>query len=299
MHTTTKVGSLIQTRALVCGPNISVSSAAGLMQIGHCSSVLLTDLEHPVGIFTEADAKQLDFDDPAEFARPVSELASMDLVRVSEDMYLHEAVDVMRERAIRHLVVVTHRGDLDGIVTLTDVVLCPEVWCHLKGHTASTALSDSLVRTHPEQSLASAAGLMREAGVDSNLVIAGNGRLVGLVTERDLVGAIAIADPGRSVGDVAHKPLLMVDGRYDLLRAWDLMTRSRLRHLVVVDEAGEALGILSFADLLRVAVADQSTDSPCAECDDFEGPITRNYRRIPKAMADSLDDYVDLDLDPA
>jgi CBS domain containing-hemolysin-like protein len=146
---------------------------------------------------------------------------------------------------------------------------------------------------------------MRESRGDWTLIASEVGRPVGLLTERDLVQIIATSDVNGSVGEAARKPLLMVDAGYDLLRAWDLMSRSKIRHLVVLDGSGEVRGVLCFRDLLEFAVGqglactgdEVSPQSANGRRSPGDGPITRNHRRIPPSLVEIVEEYVDLDFD--
>jgi DNA polymerase-3 subunit epsilon/CBS domain-containing protein len=77
----------------------------------------------------------------------------------------------------------------------------------------------------------------------------------GIVTERDVLraidrlGAAALELP---VGQVAARPLISVPADAFLYRAIGRMSRHRIRHLGVVDEAGRVVGALSARDLLRL-----------------------------------------------
>ena len=77
----------------------------------------------------------------------------------------------------------------------------------------------------------------------------------GIVTERDVLraidrlGAAALELP---VGQIAARPLICVPADAFLYRAIGRMSRHKIRHLGVVDEAGRVIGALSARDLLRL-----------------------------------------------
>lgn len=77
----------------------------------------------------------------------------------------------------------------------------------------------------------------------------------GILTERDVLraidrlGAAALELPA---GQVAARPLISVPADAFLYRAIGRMSRHRIRHLGVVDEAGRVVGALSARDLLRL-----------------------------------------------
>jgi len=77
----------------------------------------------------------------------------------------------------------------------------------------------------------------------------------GIVTERDLVRAIASDGPAALVAPVERfmsKPLEVVPADAFVYRALGRMSRLQVRHLGVVDEDGRVVGALSARDLLRL-----------------------------------------------
>jgi signal-transduction protein with cAMP-binding, CBS, and nucleotidyltransferase domain len=80
-----------------------------------------------------------------------------------------------------------------------------------------------------------------------------DGALVGIFTERDLVGRIDHADALWShvvVKDVMTPHPTVVRGEDSLAEALRLLTQGRRRHLPVVDDRGTVRGLLSIRDIL-------------------------------------------------
>jgi CBS domain-containing protein len=99
--------------------------------------------------------------------------------------------------------------------------------------------------------LRSAARALREGEVGT-LVIMGGDDIVGIVSERDVVRALADdADPDDVwVADVmSASPRYLTKGE-SVTSAVEIMLTAGIRHLPVVDE-GELVGIVSMRDLAR------------------------------------------------
>jgi CBS domain-containing protein len=110
-----------------------------------------------------------------------------------------------------------------------------------------------LVSVDPQATVAEVARLMRVDDRDSVAVMS-KGRLVGIVTERDLVQAIADGvNPQQTKADVimSADPATVGDDE-DVAVVAVKMVRLGIRHLPVVNQAGEPVGLLSARDLVAV-----------------------------------------------
>ena len=81
-----------------------------------------------------------------------------------------------------------------------------------------------------------------------------NGRLIGMVTDRDI--AIRVVAEGKdpqstSVREVASTDLVTIDPQQDLDEALRLMARHQVRRLPVIEEDGRLVGVVAQADVAR------------------------------------------------
>jgi CBS domain-containing protein len=123
----------------------------------------------------------------------VAEFMTKDLFTVHEDEALDLVASLMDWKQIRHIPVEDKQGRLVGLIT------CFEVLRHLarvasEGATAPVAVSSIMVRDPltivPETLTLDAIALMRREKVDC-LPVVNQGRLVGIVTERDFINVAA------------------------------------------------------------------------------------------------------------
>lgn len=106
----------------------------------------------------------------------------------------------------------------------------------------AVALDDSVRR---------AAELMDELNVGA-LPVCDDGRLVGIVTDRDItVRATALGSPPDStnVSEVMTEPAYSISQDSTLEEAEQLMGTAQIRRVPVVDDAKHVVGILSLGDL--------------------------------------------------
>lgn len=103
-----------------------------------------------------------------------------------------------------------------------------------------------------------AASSMARLGIGALLVV-DDGDIVGIISERDL--AREVVGAGRSadavhVSEVMTRDVLYVETSHTNEECMALMTRSRARHLPVL-EAGKLVGLVSIGDLVKDLISEQ------------------------------------------
>lgn len=122
-----------------------------------------------------------------------------------------------------------------------------------------------VISVGPEDSVLSAARTLSKRGIGSVLVLvrAGNGEILGILSERDLLHGLA-----REAGAVLHcrvRDLMTRDIETctpgDTLHSvMERMTRGRFRHLPVVENR-RLLGIISIGDVVKNRLAEQTAEA--------------------------------------
>src|SRR2546426_2399843 len=116
-------------------------------------------------------------------------------------------------------------------------------------------MSRPVVTANPTNSVATCAGLMNDAHVGS-VVILDNGKVVGILTERDLVGLAATrygSDWTRSpVKEWMHEEVDTIPPTTAIADAFRTISERGYRHLPVVSD-GVLVGIVTMRDLMRQA----------------------------------------------
>jgi CBS domain-containing protein len=110
--------------------------------------------------------------------------------------------------------------------------------------------SRGIVSVAPEHSVRDAARTMAGHGVGSALVFAGQ-RLAGILTERDVLHAVAAAADldATQAEKIMTRDVVTVGPDWEVYEAAAEMADRRIRHLVV-SEGGRVAGVLSVRDLL-------------------------------------------------
>ncbi len=120
-------------------------------------------------------------------------------------------------------------------------------------------MTENPTTCEPTSSIVDCAKVMAKEDVGPIPVVDG-GRLVGLVTDRDIV-VRAVAE-GRdikstTIGDIASKDLVTLSPDDDFTRALDVMSQHQVRRIPVV-EGDRVVGIISQADVARAADEEQT-----------------------------------------
>ncbi|MBF0355369.1 MAG: CBS domain-containing protein [Alphaproteobacteria bacterium] len=243
------LSQIMRRDILTCSPETKVAEAAGRMVESRCSSIVVVENDRPEGIWTEHDALLIDLDDGHALDLPIREVMSKPVRTIRQDVTIEAATLRFRDEGLRHYVVVDDKDQLVGVVSQSDVVRQQDVRHFLSMRSVSTVIRRSTLILQASSTLAQAASRLHNHGGDCAVVIWGDGRR-GIVTERDLLKAVASRKSGLRVGDVAHSPIMAVPQTVSVLEARETMERKGIRHLGVTDGEGVPVGLLSFADIL-------------------------------------------------
>jgi acetoin utilization protein AcuB len=168
-----------------------------------------------------AQRKRLVREPEPEWPDPVTvkEWMTQPVTTIGADAPVRQAAELMKTRQIRHLPVVENDGRLIGIVTdrdLRQMIFDPmiherlgDVVEALGGLTVRDIMTWAVITVRPDSGIRQAARLMREQKVGA-LPVVEAGRVVGMLTERDLLRALEtlIRDRVKSVRPLAEAPVL-------------------------------------------------------------------------------------------
>ena len=117
----------------------------------------------------------------------------------------------------------------------------------------------NVVGIPPSASLAEAARLLTERKIGAVVVKDEAGGLAGILSERDLVRALATAG-GEALEHPVKRHLTanvvtcgLAHTMEDLM---DMMTRGRFRHVPVLDDEGRLCGLVSIGDVVKNRIAE-------------------------------------------
>jgi CBS domain-containing protein len=183
---------------------------------------------------------------------------------------------------------------------------------------------------HPSTETKTALRLLDQHAVTSMPVVDANSRIVGVVSEADLVREALPHDPRahmippaesvrpprpRTVGEAMNRHPVAVHGDADLADAVDLMTSTAVKSLPVVDGRGCVVGMVSRRDVVHLLARDD--DRIEGQVDDLyraagvdwlvrvddgtvtvEGPEDRSSRAIATSLAKTVAGVTDVRIAP-
>jgi CBS domain-containing protein len=132
-----------------------------------------------------------------------------------------------------------------------------------------------VISVSPETLAVEVARLITAKRIGAVLVRTATGEVAGIVSERDIVKAVAErtnATHGVFVRDIMTREVIMVSPDTPVDAALEIMDQGYFRHLPVVDADGALLGIVSVRDLVkhRISVQQQDVES-------LKAYVTRTY----------------------
>ena len=120
-----------------------------------------------------------------------------------------------------------------------------------------------VVTIGPDASVAELVAGLRDAGIGA-MVVSADGRTVeGIVSERDVVRALAqhgSAVVNRRVSDLMTRNVVTCSPRDSVKQLMIEMTRRRVRHLPVVED-GALVGIVSIGDVVKNRLEEMETET--------------------------------------
>jgi len=238
-------------------PNTPVQTAMVAMSEVGASCVLAVEQQRLVGILTERDIVRAMSYQASLAATQIVDLMSPEVItlKTNELKTIFQLTQLFKQHQIRHLPILDAQEQLVGLVTPGSIrsQLRPEYL--LRYIKVMEVMATKLVTATPEQSLLAVTKLMMLHRVSCVVIVpAASAKPVGIVTERDIVqlSGLGLDFAQTSVAAVMSTPLSTVQPTDSLWQVNRRMKQLRVRRLVVSDEAGSLVGIVTQSQVLKM-----------------------------------------------
>jgi len=196
-------------------------------------------------------------------------LYSSPVITLSKENTIHDALLLMQKNDIKRIVIV--EKDLPiGVITERDMGIFLEsdkTIRSLNEIPIKELMSRNLVTVSlGSQDILSQCAIRMDAfQISSIILVAENGTLSGIVTKSDLVSYFATKYPGiYKVKDCMSQKIMTCRKTDSLFFGLDILNKNKISRLVVTDNDGKALGVISYDSFLKNSIY-------------FKNP-NRNYR---------------------
>jgi diguanylate cyclase (GGDEF)-like protein/PAS domain S-box-containing protein len=245
--------SIIAPSVFTVSPDAPLADVLASMESLRVSCIVAVDEARvPLGIFTEQDAIRLMAERKPVKPPSMADVMSSPPLTAPLNMDFCDGYRLISEKGFRHLVVVDDAGQLAGVVSEADFMhhMGMEYLVELK--TVGSTMTRNVATLPESATLADAVELMARNKI-SCVVVANDGKPVGILTERDTVAlARTVVDPTQvHITRVMTSPVQTIDAGLPVQQAMQQMKRAAIRRLVVVE--GEILaGIITRHDIVKI-----------------------------------------------
>ncbi|MCA3389985.1 MAG: CBS domain-containing protein [Roseomonas sp.] len=122
---------------------------------------------------------------------------------------------------------------------------------------------NAAISVTPETPVVEIARIMAARRIGAVLIVTASGQVAGILSERDIVKAVADRRNGvrcLAAEEIMTREVIMVGADTPVEAALEIMDQGYFRHLPVCDSDGSLLGIVSIRDLVKFRFAKQEHD---------------------------------------
>ncbi|EHP85977.1 CBS domain-containing protein [Methanotorris formicicus] len=176
----------------------------------------------------------------------VMEIATKEVVTVTPDTPITKAIGIMEENHFHNLVVVDERGEL-YLVTMHDLLLASSV----HEHVGELMFKPHCI--HKDTPVMDAVCELIESGQRAAPIVDDKGKLVGIVTDYDIMKRAATSKILKDVeaSKIMTRNPITIHEDESIGKARSLMRKHNVGRLIVVDDEENPIGIVTEDDILK------------------------------------------------
>lgn len=272
------IGALLRpTPVPTASPTDSVEEAVSLMASNHVASLLITQQERLIGIFTERDLLNRVAAEglmPKEVTLEAVMTPNPETLSVQES--LDAAIEMMAGRGYRNVPILDADQRPLGVLRVRQVIgflskalARHDVERQLRNNPLDTIGRTAVSEVERRQrasikqtaSIREALKLMTSESVGAVIVEDLDSEICGIFTERDVVCSMSRPSTNLEapIGTAMTKNPIRMSTNYSVADALSCMHAGRFRHLPVVDRHGRSDGLISIRDILSLLATSLQT----------------------------------------
>ena len=254
-------------------PDTSIYDVLQKMQSNFVKHIIVVAKKKPVGIVTERDIdKFLENDKTAKALREISikQVMEKNLIVITngESKSISQAAKRMHAFKIGSVIVVDVNGNLEGLITKTDVTKVYGIVYGAK-FKVKDYMTSKVFTCREDDSLRFALNMINQNGISRLVVTDNNGKPIGIVTANDFLIHSSYFTKEESetrkyllpedsenmcIGDLVNEELLTVNLEDDLAIAAQKMIKNHVHGIPVVGVTNKLVGVVSNSDVVRAFV---------------------------------------------
>ncbi len=123
----------------------------------------------------------------------------------------------------------------------------------MKVNSILSTKTGGIITAHPDQTIREAASLMYQNNIGAIVIVDEQGQLAGILSERDILHKAvthnAVFD--MAINEVMTKDVITALPQDDLMSVAHTMTERRFRHMPIMNDDKELIGIISIGDVMK------------------------------------------------
>ncbi|WP_017981070.1 CBS domain-containing protein [Methanocaldococcus villosus] len=186
------------------------------------------------------------------FDEPIKEIMTKDVVTVTPETPISKALGIMEENGFHHLIVVDEKEGEEEyyLISMRDLLLA---------HSWEEEVRSLMYKPHyihQETPVLDAVCEMFESGQRAAPIVDDNNKLVGIVTDFDIMARAARSKIMKDtpVKKIMTRNVITINENDSIGKARALMRDHNIGRLVVVDDEGKPVGIVTEMDILNLIV---------------------------------------------
>jgi predicted transcriptional regulator len=237
----------------------SLKDVIDLMNMNNKGVVVVLEGERPVGIITERDIVEILFN-KVDLNNKVIDYAKKTLVSTKGSRTVAYALNLTLENNIRRVIVCDDSKNFLGVVTQQELLKYLEEDFYRLTIKVKHVLKNvnNIISVGTSETLHNALKLM-VANKISSVAILRDRKPIGIITEKDVLQlAVAETDLDETVDKHMTSPVDTANLDSALVDLVEVMNYKNIRRIIITDENGDAISILTLRDVVRNLEGDYS-----------------------------------------